>query len=59
MNTDDQFPNLIDLKGITLEKACISWDDIPKLDADYITGNENRSILLTPPSISKNLHIYI
>ena len=48
---------LINLKRIAFQEASISRDDISQLDADHISRYQNCSLLLSPFSISQNLHI--
>lgn len=47
--------NLIYLQRISFEQTGICRDDVSKLDANNIPGDEDGSFLLTPPTVSKDL----
>jgi len=46
---------LVNLKGISLQKTGICWDNIPQLDADQISWHQYCSFLFTPFSIPQHL----
>ncbi|KAI4377226.1 hypothetical protein MLD38_014891 [Melastoma candidum] len=43
---------LIDLQGITLEKASICRNDVTEFDTDNVSWDQNARILLAPSSVS-------
>lgn len=47
--------NLINFQGVSTEESGISRDDIPKLDADDVSWDEDCRFLLAPLATSKHL----
>jgi len=46
---------LINFKRVTLQQTSICWYNVPQLYADYISRNQDSSLMLDPPPISQNL----
>jgi hypothetical protein len=46
---------LVDLERVPLEQPRVGGDDVAELDADDVTGHQDRRVLLLPPAVPQQL----